>query len=180
MGEIMKKIWKHSYFNRRNWLLENIKELGLNERELLVLLLIDLFNETSRVVNLASLSEISGVSEVYIDEAMTSLCSRGYVSVSTKKGVMLFNIDGVFSQPQKVVDVLPVFKTFENEFARPLTQYELVTLNEWLREYDDKMIILALRQAAIYRNLSVKYIDSILSNWKKKNVTVEMIEEGNA
>ena len=174
----MNEIWKESYFNRRNWLLEHIVPLKLNEKELLVLLLIDLLNDNNSPISISILSIKSGLSEMVIDEVVSNLCVRGLINISTNRGKIDFNIDGLFSHPVETADGLPLFKTFENEFARPLTQPELTTLNEWLRNYDEKFIFHALRTAAIYRKLNMKYIDSILANWKKNNTTIEMIEEG--
>ena len=174
----MNKIWKESYFNRRNWLLEHIVPLKLNEKELVVLLLIDLLNDNNEAISIETLGNKSGLTENEVDEVVSNLCVRGLINIVTNRGKIEFNIDGVFSQPVETVEGLPLFKTFENEFARPLTQYELTMLNEWLRNYDEKFIFHALRRAAIYRKLNMKYIDSILANWKKNNITVAMIEEG--
>ena len=40
------------------------------------------------------------------------------------------------------------------------------------------MILYALREASAYGKLSFPYIDGILREWKKKNLTVKQIESG--
>ena len=56
-------------------------------------------------------------------------------------------------------------------------QKELMMLSEWIRKYDNELIIYALREAAIYRKLNIKYIDTILSRWEKQGITVEKLVE---
>ena len=90
---------------------------------------------------------------------------------------MSFNMDGIFQQKEKDTDALPIFQTFEQEVGRPLTQKELMMLSEWIRKYDNELIIYALREAAIYRKLNIKYIDTILSRWEKQGITVEKLVE---
>lgn len=70
-----------------------------------------------------------------------------------------------------------LFELFETEFKRPLTQVELVRLSDWSREYDQQLIIYALREAAINEAYSFNYIDKILCEWKRKGMTAEMYEE---
>ncbi len=70
-----------------------------------------------------------------------------------------------------------LFELFEDEFKRPLTQVELMRLNDWSREYDQQLIIYALREASINKAFSFNYIDKILCEWKRKGMTAEMYEE---
>lgn len=173
----MKQLWNESYFNRKNWLMENIVTLNLSEREFLLLMLIDFFSEQNRPITTETLAKQSNLSLQDVDDCLSKLCLKQYLQVTFKNGVMTFNMDGIFQQKEKDVDTLPVFQTFEQEFGRPLTQKELTMISEWVRKYDDELIIYALREAAIYRKLSINYIDSILNRWEKKNMTVEMLIE---
>lgn len=61
---------------------------------------------------------------------------------------------------------------FEEEFGRSLTQMELEQINQWLLDdqYDIAVILLALKEAVIHQALSLKYIDTILLNWEKRNI----------
>lgn len=70
-----------------------------------------------------------------------------------------------------------LFELFETEFKRPLTQVELMRLSDWSREYDQQLIIYALREASINKASSFNYIDKILCEWKRKGMTAEMYEE---
>lgn len=74
---------------------------------------------------------------------------------------------------QKTANLVEVF---EGEFGRSLTQLELMQLTTWKSEdaFRDELIILALQQAVLNQALSLKYIDRILLEWKKKNIqTIE-------
>ena len=173
----MKQFWQESYFNRKNWLMENIVSLNLSEREFMLLMLISFFTEQNRLITTESLSAHSNLSIQDVDDCLSQLCLKQYLQVTFTNGIMSFNMDGIFQQKEKDVDALPIFQTFEQEFGRPLTQKELMMLSEWIRKYDDELIIYALREAAIYRKLNIKYIDTILSRWEKQGITVEKLVE---
>ena len=173
----MKQFWQESYFNRKNWLMENIVSLNLSEREFMLLMLISFFMEQNRLITTESLSAHSNLSIQDVDDCLSQLCLKQYLQVTFTNGIMSFNMDGIFQQNEKDVDALPIFQTFEQEFGRPLTQKELMMLSEWIRKYDNELIIYALREAAIYRKLNIKYIDTILSRWEKQGITVEKLVE---
>lgn len=173
----MKQFWQESYFNRKNWLMENIVSLNLSEREFMLLMLISFFSEQNRLITTESLSAHSNLSIQDVDDCLSQLCMKQYLQVTFTNGVMSFNMNGIFQQKDKDTDALPIFQTFEQEFGRPLTQKELMMLSEWIRKYDNELIIYALREAAIYRKLNIKYIDTILSRWEKQGITVEKLVE---
>ena len=173
----MKQFWNESYFNRKNWLMENIATLNLSEREFMLLMMIDFFTEQKRLITTESLSAQCNLSVQDVDDCLSKLCMKQYLQVSFKGGDMSFVMDGIFQQKEKDVNELPIFQTFEQEFNRPLTQKELTMISEWVRKYDNNLIIYALREAAIYRKLNTNYIDKILTRWEKQNITVEMLLE---
>jgi len=73
-----------------------------------------------------------------------------------------------------------IFILFEQEFGRPLSPFEIETINAWLDE--DRMIPAlikaALRESVLMGKLNFKYIDRILREWKRKGIhTVEQARE---
>lgn len=73
-------------------------------------------------------------------------------------------------------DKMNIFLLFEQEFGRPLSPFEIETMNMWIDEEDHEssLIKAALREAVLMGKLNFKYIDRILREWKKKGVqTVE-------
>ncbi len=74
------------------------------------------------------------------------------------------------------VDFNTLFQQIEQAFARPLSPFEMETLNQWLDvdKHDLSVIQAALDEATSQNKLSFKYMDRILLNWKKNNVkTIE-------
>ncbi len=65
-----------------------------------------------------------------------------------------------------------LFQIVEQSFGRPLSPYEIETLNQWIDvdHHDLSVIQAALDEALSQNKLSFKYIDRILLNWKKNNV----------
>ncbi|MDS9470849.1 DnaD domain-containing protein [Sporosarcina pasteurii] len=65
-----------------------------------------------------------------------------------------------------------LFKLFEQEFGRFLSPMETESISMWLDEdgHSTDIIRAALREAVIAQKVSLRYIDRILFEWKKKNV----------
>lgn len=73
-----------------------------------------------------------------------------------------------------------LFIMFEKEFGRPLSPFEIDTINIWLDEDElkPKIITSALREAVLMGKLNFKYIDRILREWKRKGVkSVEQAQQ---
>lgn len=64
-----------------------------------------------------------------------------------------------------------VFSIFEKEFGRTLSPIEYEKINSWLNEDMDKSLIIEALKEAIYNNVtSLRYIETILYDWKKKGI----------
>lgn len=73
-----------------------------------------------------------------------------------------------------------IFSTFEQEFGRLLSPMECETITMWLDEdgHTVQIIKAALKEAVLAQKLSLRYIDRILFEWKKKNVrTLDDVEK---
>ena len=57
-----------------------------------------------------------------------------------------------------------VFGLFETEFKRPLSSSELIRLSDWINQYDEEQVVLALRSASIQKVFNFDYINRILEN----------------
>ncbi|MGI6509292.1 MAG: DnaD domain-containing protein [Erysipelotrichaceae bacterium] len=157
------KIYQKRFFNRRNWILENISKLNLDSNEALLLLLIDYFNEYSEPSNINTLSKSSNLDKSVVDDTIASLISKGYLVLLTDSGQVIFNIDNIFEAKNEIIENNDIFDIFETEFGRILSQKEASTISEWLRIYDYNAIVKALREALIYNKKSINYIDRILA-----------------
>ncbi|SDJ67974.1 DnaD domain-containing protein [Sediminibacillus albus] len=65
-----------------------------------------------------------------------------------------------------------IFILFEQEFGRPLSPFEIETVNIWIDEEEQApaLIKAALREAVLMGKLNFRYIDRILREWKKKGI----------
>ena len=72
------------------------------------------------------------------------------------------------------------YKLFEQEFGSLLSPMEYETIGMWFDQdqHSPSLIRLALKEAVLAQKLSLRYIDRILFEWKKKNIkTVEAAEK---
>lgn len=64
-----------------------------------------------------------------------------------------------------------IYDKFEKEFARPLSPMEYQIIGAWLDDnYSEEIIEQALKEAIYSDAPSLKYIDRILVNWRKKGI----------
>lgn len=65
-----------------------------------------------------------------------------------------------------------LFKLFEQEFGRFLSPIETESISMWLDDdhHSTEIIRAALKEAVLAQKVSLRYIDRILFEWKKKNV----------
>ena len=73
-----------------------------------------------------------------------------------------------------------IFSLFEQEFGRFLSPMESESIGMWLDDdgHSVEIIRAALKEAVLAEKLSLRYIDRILFEWKKKNVkTISDVEK---
>lgn len=73
-----------------------------------------------------------------------------------------------------------IFSLFEQEFGRLLSPMEIETISMWIDvdHHSPAIIKQALKEAVLSGKLSLRYIDRILFEWKKKNIkTVKQVEK---
>jgi DNA replication protein len=176
----MEKWYKKNYVNTRDWIIENLEYLNLTAKETVIVLLIDYLNNSNIEINNEILSNKSNIDLKDIDNILSSLVSKRYLLIkATVKGVV-FNLDTLFEievAKEELVFNAELFNLFEEEFGRPLSQNEMVKINNWRNNYSNKLIIYALRESSLYQKLSFPYINKILLNWKKEGKTATNIEE---
>lgn len=65
-----------------------------------------------------------------------------------------------------------IFILFEQEFGRPLSPFEIETINTWIDddEIEPSLIKAGLRESVLMGKLNFKYIDRILREWKRKGI----------
>lgn len=76
-------------------------------------------------------------------------------------------------QEENSIDTIgTIFIVFEQEFGRPLSPFEIETINAWIDEDEitPALIKAGLRESVLMGKLNFKYIDRILREWKKKGI----------
>ena len=161
-GDFMNEWYKESYVDRRTWLLENAGKLKLTPEQFLILSLIDLMNEKRERCSSETLSGISGLPESRIDEIFSELTARNFLRIEVRGNSLKFRMDGVFREEKVTPDTMPALQEFESEFGRTLSSNEISRLIDLQNLYSEEEILDALRDASMYRKLSMSYIEKVL------------------
>ncbi|MGB3261495.1 DnaD domain-containing protein [Paenisporosarcina sp.] len=134
-----------------------------------------------------------------VSRHMQRLFQKGYLSIQQRyddKGVLieafsfhtLWNrlIDTVLEETTSQKEMTQkeqegeIFRLFEQEFGRFLSPMESETIAMWMDQdqQSPELIRAALKEAVLAQKMSLRYIDRILFEWKKKNVkTMKDVEK---
>ena len=157
-----------------NLLLENYTDLGLNDGEFLLLLMLMKFDQQKEDVDLEALSKMMGKTDAdYNKQAIITAEDCYDLSFLYEKLVQIVkNQLRTRSQKQETATKEQVFDSFQKEFGRPLSSIELEEIRRWMEEdgYSPEIILLALKEAVLSQAYNFKYIDRILISWEKQNV----------
>lgn len=165
------------------------KELNLTPQAFI--LLIYLIDHQVELRNEAYLQRVSiqlGWTENESYECLSELLSKEYIRFEMVKDnhgkqmdiislepLYLF-LESFYEQPKVISEETQreknLIQLFEGEFGRSLTQMELMQISDWKQkdDFSDELIVIALQQAVLNQAVSLKYIDRILFDWKKKNI----------
>lgn len=170
-------------------LLENYKKLKITEAELTVILMIShLLNEGNNLITNTILSYKMNYSEEELDDIIVSLMKKGFLTyVSTPEGGLKSSLEplnkilykefeisilgnGIKDDKIRKEQISKLYNKFEKEFGRSLAPVELQKIDEWLGSdgYTIDEVEFALKDAKINNVLSIKYIDKILFNQKRR------------
>jgi len=170
--------WNESYINRRNWIFQHFKDLDLTLSQGMLLLTMDYMQEFNQPIDLNTLSQRLNIKSNEVDELLSQCMAKGYIQVNTSNKQVTFELEGLFSTySQKPVFVsTQIFEIFEEEFGRPLSQKETEQLSQWSRQFADKIILKALKEASVLRKYNMNYIERILFNHKDQKTTNEPLK----
>ncbi|ANQ64295.1 DnaD domain-containing protein [Staphylococcus equorum] len=180
----------------RKELLDHYSELGLNETELVILIKLLHASETSnKQPSIETLQQGSALDSREITSIIQTLIQHDLLELNVNKDeegkfTEYMNLDQFYDRLSEIMQQMNVkqveheselefntlFQKIEQAFGRPLSPYEIETLNQWLDidKHDLSVIQAALNEAESQNKMSFKYIDRILLNWKKNNVkTIE-------
>ena len=161
-------------------LLNNYKKLNISDSELIVIMVLLSFGDKITYNPEEFAKEING-DKHQVMNVINNLIHKNIISLeieSVKKKAneylsldllydKLFNLI-IDKKEEKEIDV-SIFDTFEKELGRTLSPMEYGQIQEWITSGNSQeMITYALREAVLNGVSNLRYIDSILNDWKKK------------
>lgn len=190
------KIWiQAGSLQLSNLILRHYKDIGLDEEDLVTLLILkshldqgDLFPDSNHIAQAMKIES---------DEAFTKihqLIKKNVLEIKMQtdadgKTQDIYSLDPLYDrlliflkqQEQKAIEEsngieeAQLYQIFEAEFGRPLSPIEIQTLSAWIDDdhYSPDLIHMALKQAVLSQVYSLRYIDRILLNWQRKNITTK-------
>lgn len=176
-------------------LLTAYKTLGLNEQEVMVILQIHRFLlEKNDFPTPGEISSYLTIDEKKCADVLRTLVQKQLLTIEQSENSRnqlseayclnplwekLFSPAEVEEKPEESA-VGTIFVLFEQEFGRPLSPFEIETINAWLDAdgIAPSLIKAGLRESVLMGKLNFKYIDRILRDWKKKGISsVEQARE---
>lgn len=174
-------------------LLNYYQALGLNETDLIILIKILHAYEVSNLQpSIDVLKQGTTMQETEVTMIIQKLIRLDLLSMKVEKDrdgkfSEFINMDGFFNQFAKVLEqekqklelendtahFKRLFSKIETNFGRALSPLEIETISQWLDvdHYPHQLIDAAIDEALSHNKLNLKYIDRILLNWQKNNVT---------
>lgn len=159
-------------------LVKNYKKMDLTENELAMIFVVDsLLQDGETFITPDMLSLQMTMSFEDIDNCFTNLIKRCYFSYDKSMKLSLDNLMSLINSkfPQEISiseekdENEEVIHLFENAFARALSESEVNTINDWVRNGNTiEKIKEALNLATMAKAKSIRYIDKILLEWQRK------------
>ena len=169
-------------------LLFKYKTLGLNEKEVMIILqLLRFLADKNDFPTPYDISRYVTMDEQECANTLRKLTQKSLISIEQQENENhqlseAYNLDPLweklFIEEEEVVKqdgdqtIGTIFILFEQEFGRPLSPFEIEMINTWIDEDEiiPSLIKAGLRESVLMGKLNFKYIDRILREWKKKGI----------
>ena len=178
-GKIL-ELLKHGHILIPMALLQNYKKLKLTDKELIILIYLLGTNE----FNPEKISKDLNIKHLDVLKLIDDLTNKDILKISVKSGKVCeeyIDLDEMYNKlamniinDKKEMPKTTIYDKFEKKFGRTLSPMEYEIIGAWLDDnYNENLIELALKEA-IYNGVSnLRYIDKILSQWRKKGIKTE-------
>lgn len=192
----MSKI-KFDQLNYLNILISQYKELGLTENELIVLLLIDLYDkENPSLITGELLQGKMNLSSKEIDDIIVSLLEKKFVSYEMKDSLMVTSpkpmkekvlnyfvnniINSKSEEEQKVKDdeFQEVLKVLQDRLGRVLTPLEIDKVSSWFDDDIDKDLIIKVIDSLMAKRGKISSLNVIDKALVKEISHQDVLDEG--
>ena len=161
-------------------LLQHNKKLILTDKELIVLI----YLLGSSEFDPEKISNDLNIKLPDVLKLIDNLTNKDMLKISVKSGKVCeeyIDLDEMYKKlviaminDKKETPKTTIYDKFEKEFGRTLSPMEYEIIGAWLDgNYTEELIELALKEA-VYNGVSnLRYIDKILSEWRKKGIKTE-------
>lgn len=177
MLEKVMNLIRNSSISFPKLLLNNYVKLNLTDRELIIL--IYLINETDTTYNPSKISSDLAMPIKDVLDYTSKLSDKGFLKLEIIKIDKVreehISLDNLYKKLGFLIvneedKQTNIYDIFEKEFGRPLSPIEYEIISNLDKNYSEELILLALKEAIFNGAISLKYVDRILSDWKKKNI----------
>ncbi|MGL4337549.1 MAG: DnaD domain-containing protein [Turicibacter sp.] len=187
----MYELWKNKCLDLNTLLLTTYKELGLNEEEYVFMMCLAYYiNYCPGRWTFGDISNLMTLDDGSCSLLFISLVERKYILVSSKtdelgKRYEDYSLQPLFEMIEKQLKQQrtksqstqreEIFSLLEQHFGI-LSPLDIETIHMWMTEdqFDPELIKLAIYEVNANQIKSIRYIDKILLEWKRKNIfTVE-------
>ncbi len=149
------------------------KKIEYNEKtsEILIINWLKYNSSKSPKVISCITKEIDDIRDETFQQYIIDTLSIDYVKTRGKKKNNNNNNNNKNNNNNTETTIENIIDIIQNEINPNLNSFELQMIEVWFNEWDNKEIILeAVKETALNKATSLKYTDTILRNWKNKNV----------
>ena len=171
----IKDILKEKKLIVGNHLISKSLELKLSLDEFLLLAYFE--NSDTNIFDIDLIKKNIGMDEENVMNAFNLLMTKKLIAFETGKdsegriidGISLDNFYSLIEKVEEEKTAEDLFMKFEREFARSLSPSEYEYINSFLQlGFSEELIEGALKEAVYNGATNMRYIDTVLHNWKKK------------
>ena len=163
-------------------LLNNYRLFNITDSEFIVIMVLLSYGDKI-TYNPEEFAREVRMSKHEVMSIIDSLCDKNIISLVVEKVnkktyeylsmellyQKLFNIVANDDKSEKEEIDNSIFSVFEKELGRTLSPMEFEQIKEWITSGNsNELIICALREAVLNGGGNLRYIDSILNDWRKK------------
>lgn len=161
------------------YLIKVSKELKIDEKELLI---IGVLLDSDSLIDYGVIATSLNIDSQDVLIMLNNLQSKGLLEIKVIKnndGVMeehvsldnLYNKIAMIIIDEKESEESNIYEVFEKEFGRTLSSMEYEIISGWLESnYNEEVIVEALKEAVYNGASNLRYIDRILYEWNKKGI----------
>ena len=173
-------LMKEQPFIIPSMLLKNYRKLNITDSELIVLIYLinsdNSFNpkQISKDLNF-DLNELMEIINTLIEKSIIKI-----EVINKKITEEIINLDELYNKLSFIIingeekeNNTDLFTIFEKEFGRTLSPIDYEIISTWQKDFEEQLILLALKEAVFNGVNNLRYIDKIIHEWNKKGIKTE-------